>query len=260
MPSARRFLTSLVVLLGVALPVGAAPAPAAVAPLRERERGLCPVSPELRVAVLYGPAAADTAIELLGEFAHWDCLRLFDLPTPIPSSNGDLPEGATRIADRIGVDWIIVVTAATPGSVTARLVELSNLRVMASKNGDPQTVARGLFAPVEAEAAQSSVRVTLQLEPISFKAMKLLESDVRTLPGIQNPGTPRLFDGKGTLTVVYEGKVAGLVEALQGRPLEKKFLDVRAVKLQRIELALVDAFAPAAKAAEPDAKASSPRP
>lgn len=231
----------VVVFAGLAGPAAAAPDKAP----RERERGLCPVSPELRVAVLYGPAATDTAIELLGEFAHWDCLRLFDLPTPIPSSNGDLPEGATRIADRIGVDWIIVVTAGTPGYVTARLVELSNLRVMASKNGAPAVVARALFAPVQAEAAQSSVRVTLQLEPTTFKIMKLLEADLRTLPGITNPGTPRLFDGRGTLTVVYEGKVAALVDALQQRPLDKKFLDVRAVKLQRIELALVDAFAPA---------------
>lgn len=231
------------------LALAAAPTTATRDAPRDRERMMCRVTRELRVAIVFGSDAELASTAIANELGYWDCIKLFVLPSGIPTHGDSLPEGGSRIADRIGVDWIILVGSTREGSgaVAARLIELSNLSVMASKVGVPTEVVLGLLTPVYQEMEQASVstvRVTVQLEPTTFASLKALQADLRALPGVKDPGSARLVDGRGILVVQYVGGVDELVSQLDRRPLKKQFVEVKAVKLRRIELTLVDELPP----------------
>jgi hypothetical protein len=205
-----------------------------------RERRLCEVTPELRIAVLHGSDAEGPATALAAALKSWDCLKLYVLPVGIPMKGDLLPEGATRIADRIGVDWIITVSpGGAHGYATARLVELSNLTVVAAKTGRLADVANGLLTPVHAELRDSKrdgVRVTVVLDAATYQAIRALENDLRTIDDMVEVGASRLVDNKGIVVVKFKGSVDSLAAALDGRAAGAEVIEVTAVKLRRLEL------------------------
>lgn len=204
------------------------------------ERMLCAVTVELKVAVLYGSDADGPATRLLDDLRRFDCLRVFALPTSIPMHGDALPEGAARIADRIGVDWIITVSAETaPGYVTARLIEVSNLRVLRAKTGGAAEVSTELLTPVRDEmqtAKETGVRVTVTLNPSTYAAVKALQNLMFNQPGFVEVGNARLFDGTGQVIVKWKGSVDALATWLDGKDVKGVPIEVSAVKLRRIEL------------------------
>lgn len=203
-------------------------------------RMLCEVTPELKVAVLHGTDAEAPAALLLGDLGRWECLRVFSLPVSIPMHGDALPEGAARIADRVGVDWIITVSPETaPGYVTARLIEVSNLGVVSAKTGGAGDVALALLTPVRDEmrtAMETGVRVTITLDPATFANVKALQNAMYGQPNFVEVGNPRLYDGKGQVMVKYKGSVDALAGWLDGKDLKGTVVEVSAVKLRRIEL------------------------
>ena len=205
------------------------------------ERMLCAVTPQLKVAVLFGSDASGPATALSEDLTQWQCLSLFSLPVSIPM-NGDaaLPEGAARIADRIGVDWIITVSPQTSKEyVTARLIEVSNLTVVAAKTGSPREVSLALLGPVRDELQSSmdnGVRVNIVLEPATYAQMKALQNTMYGQPKFVDVGSPRLADRRGLIVVKYKGSVDALAAFLDGKDLSGAVVHVGDVKLRRIEL------------------------
>ena len=208
------------------------------------EAMLCDVARELRVAVMYGSEAEDPGTALVAALGAFQCLKIYALPSGFSMVGDEIPEGATRLADRIGVDWMITVSPeSNPGYVTARLIETSNLQVVKAATSSGAGVAGGLMRAIydAHQAAKSEgVRINLVLEPSSYGLARGLENAARGVKNVVSAGGARIVDGKSLVVVVYQGSVDRLADALRGLPIGKSKLEVKAVKMRRIELSPVD--------------------
>ncbi|MDP2342894.1 MAG: hypothetical protein Q8O67_18205 [Deltaproteobacteria bacterium] len=226
----------------LALLLSAPPATSTTTTTADPDRSLCAVTYELRVAVLHGAEAVAPAAGLEEALKSFGCVKVFDLPIGIPMVGDELPEGAVRLADRIGVDWIILVSPeATEGSgyATARLVETSNLTFVKAQTGRPLVVASALMGAVRDDlqkAQTEGVRVNLVLEPSTYGLARGMENALRNVKNVSNVGAARIVDGKSIVVVQFVGPVDALATAIEGLPIGKSKLEVVGVKLRRIEL------------------------
>jgi hypothetical protein len=204
------------------------------------EAMLCDVASELKLAVMHGSEAEMPAAALTSVLARYGCLKVFALPSGIAMMGDSLPEGASRIADRIGVDWIITVSPeSSPGYVTARLIETSNLLVMKAATGRDVGVADALLVAIydDLKKAQTEgFRVNLVLEPSTYGLARGMENAVRGVKNVTHAGAARITEGRSLVVVQYLGPVDRLADALEQLPIGKSKLEVVQVKLRRIEL------------------------
>lgn len=204
---------------------------------------LCPTAPELKIAVLHGPSAVIPAAALASAFSHYGCVAIFALPVSVPMLGDALPDGAAAVADRVGVDWIITVSPeSTRGSVTARLIEVSNLQVLGAEIGGPARVVENVVKRIRADlatAATTGTRITVVADQATLADARALESDLKTVTGVRAIGKARAVDGRGQVVVQFTGSAEELADVVDARVLKnKRKVEVTGVKMRRLEVKL----------------------